>query len=513
MKRLTDQLSYGELTENRPPSRPNTDVWFRFLIDQFLDGVIILGKDGLIHFLNPSAEKLLGKTTQELVGTKLGLTLSPYHVSEIEISLSNNSRRTVEIRLVEIEWKNEQVYLATLRDFTELRRAEQERKQHEVKTHYTKNLESLENLAGGIAHDFNNILLTVIARAGLARRALDLESSAHDHLNQIEKAGLRGGELANQMLIYAGRGKSEIQKVNVSKLIKDMGHLLTASISKPAVFHFEMAKKPLLIQADPTQIQKILLTLISNASEAIGGRHGVITLGTGLIQPNQNYSQHWYIIGELPGDTAVYIEVRDTGCGMSQDMLPKIFDPFYTTKFIGRGLGLAALVGIVRAQGGAVAVASQLGEGTQVRAYFPALVPQETDSRPTTFPTKTWHGSGTILVIDDEEDVCVTSRLILEKIGFRVLTAPDGPRGLAEFRKSLKEIKLVLLDLSMPTMNGQEVFKEIRQLRKDLRVILSSGYSEKEALKLFSSSRPNAFIQKPYQIEGLIEKVRQVLGP
>ena len=205
-----------------------------------------------------------------------------------------------------------------------------------------------------------------------------------------------------------------------------MTHLLGASISKHVVLHYEMAKKPLLIYADPEKFQQVVITLITNASEAIGEHHGIITLGTGSVKLQQENSPHWYIAGDLPTNTAVYLEVRDTGCGMTEDILPKIFDPFFTTKFIGRGLGLAALLGIVRAQGGAVAVSSQLGTGTQVRVFFPSVLPKEQPTQTTTTPDSNWQGNGTILIVDDEEEVRIASQLILQEMGFRVLTANDG---------------------------------------------------------------------------------------
>ena len=399
----------------------------------------------------------------------------------------------------------------TMRHSIERKRAEEERQRLETQMQYTQKLESLGVLAGGIAHDFNNLLMTIVARAGLALRALSPESPVREHIKQIEKAGLRGGELANQMLVYAGRGKPVIQPVNISNLIKEMAHLLHVSISKQAILHQDLDPQPPTIQADIAQLRQIVMNLITNASEAIGERGGMVTLATGSTTIIREDFRDWHVVGDLPSKPCVYLDVRDSGSGMDAETLPKIFDPFFTTKFTGRGLGLAALLGIVRAHGGAVAVWSQPKEGTYFRLFFPCVQTRPLESKVLPDTDLAWRGNGTILVVDDEEDVRIASQLILEETGFHVVTARDGRHGLQVFKEQREGITAVLLDLTMPHMNGEQLFQEIRQLNPTIPVILSSGYTEEDALKRFTGAGINSFIQKPYQVDALITKVRQVL--
>ncbi|RMH31606.1 MAG: response regulator [Nitrospirae bacterium] len=407
----------------------------------------------------------------------------------------------------------EALLIKAIRYAIERKKGELERRRLEAQIQYAQKLESLGVLAGGIAHDFNNLLMTIVARAGLALRALPPDAPGREHLKHIEKAGLRGGDLANQMLTYAGRGKPAIQAVNVSKLIEHMSHLLQISISKRATLTLELASHPPTIQADPAQIRQVVMNLVTNASEAINDHNGQITVATGttLATTDEPTVPDWYVVGHLPPGTGVYIEVRDTGCGMSAETVSKIFDPFFTTKFTGRGLGLAALLGIVRAHSGTVAVKSQPGTGTAVRVTFPSL--ERVKTAPPASPTiqQEWRAQGTVLVVDDEEDVRVASQLILEEIGLQVLTANDGHAGLHTFQKHHEVITAVLLDLTMPGLTSEQLSTEMRRIKPHVPIILSSGYTEEEALRRFSRADVNGFIQKPYQVEALIEKVRQVL--
>ena len=398
-----------------------------------------------------------------------------------------------------------------IRHSVERKKAEKERKRLETQMQYAQKLESLGVLAGGIAHDFNNLLMAIVARAGLALRSIGPDSPAYIHLKHIEKSGLRGGELANQMLTYAGKGKPIIQTVNVTQLIKEMAHLLRVSISKHAILNYELSTDLPPIEADPSQIRQLVMSVLTNASEAIGDDDGTITVTTGTIKTSPDHLKDWYVAGELPQKLCVYIDIRDTGSGMKPETIPKIFDPFFTTKFTGRGLGLAALLGIVRAHNGAVAVKSHLGEGTHVRLLLPSLRAQESESSAPTPADLDWKCTGTVLVVDDEEDVRIASQLILEEIGLTVLTAKDGFVGLEAYKQGKNEITLVLLDLTMPRMNGEQLFKEIRKINQKVPILLSSGYNEEEASKRFQGVGIYGFIQKPYQIDALIEKVRQTI--
>ncbi|MFB3115041.1 MAG: response regulator [Nitrospirales bacterium] len=489
------------------PSHPR----FQLLIEQNVDGMVIVGSDRTIRFVNPAAEAIFGKTWVDLLGTEFCFPLLVGDTTEIDIVTPKGETLQVEMRIVEIDWEEESTYLASLRDITFRKIAEEGRKRTEVQMQQVQKLESLGVLAGGIAHDFNNLLMTIVAHSGLAAKKMTLESPGREHLLKIEQAALRGGELANQMLTYAGRGKPLIQAIHVSKLVEEMGHLLAVSISKRISLVYDLSSHLPMVNVDPAQMRQVVMNLIINASEAIGDRMGIISLRTGEMFVTEDYLSGCHVRGEFEDHTCVFFEVVDTGIGIDSENFEKIFDPFFTTKFTGRGLGLAALLGIVRSHGGAIKVTSELGKGTAFRIILPRTLGIESSSHQQSDIQETPSGKGTILVIDDEDDVRLATQLILEDKGYQVICAQDGLSGLDLFRQHHHDIRAVLLDLTMPHMNGEELFSEIQQIRADVPVVLSSGYSEEEAVRQFAGSPFKAFIQKPYQIEALVEIINHVL--
>jgi len=313
------------------------------------------------------------------------------------------------------------------------------------------------------------------------------------------------------MLTYAGRGKPLIQAIHVSKLVEEMGHLLAVSISKRISLVYDLSSHLPMVNVDPAQIRQVVMNLIVNASEAIGKRMGTITLRTGNMLVTEDYLSGCHVRGEFEDKTCVFLEVVDTGMGIDSETLERIFDPFFTTKFVGRGLGLAALLGIVRSHGGAIKVISELGNGTAFRIILPRTLGVESLTYQQSAQQAIPLDKGTILVVDDEDDVRLAAQMILEDTGYQVLCAHDGLSGLDLFRQHQHDIRAVLLDLTMPPMNGEELFSEIQRIRRDVPVVLSSGYSEEEAVQQFSGKPFNAFIQKPYQIETLVEILKHAL--
>lgn len=491
---------------------PGGEGRFRMLIEQNVDGIIIVGRDGNIRFVNPAAEALLGGTWVDLIGAQCGLPLTVGEPMEVTIPRHADDPILVEMRVVEIEWDHEPSFLASLRDITHRKLAEEERKRTELQMLYVQKLESLGILAGGIAHDFNNLLMTIVAHAGLASKKMAPESPGRDHILKIEQAALRGGELANEMLTYAGKGNPIIQTINLSRLVEEMGHLLAVSVSKRAILTYDLMQHIPPVHADPTQMRQVIMNLIMNASEAIGDRSGTITLRTGKMFVNQAYLDQCQVRGHMNDGECAYLEVQDTGSGMTQETLGKIFDPFFTTKFAGRGLGLAALLGIIRAHNGAIRVTSDFGHGTAFRIFLPCSPLVECADPEKARAAENWQGSGTVLVIDDEEDVRISAQLILEELGFHVLTAENGKRGLELFRAHHHEIRTVLLDLTMPHMSGEDLFKAMRNINPEIHVLLSSGYSEEEVLRRFPQQEGFTFIQKPYPVDALTQKIQALLA-
>ena len=396
-------------------------------------------------------------------------------------------------------------------DITERKQAEERQRNFEAKLQQAQKLESLGVLAGGIAHDFNNLLMGVLGNAEIALLELPPESPARGELQHITTAALRAAELTKQMLAYSGKGKFVVQGLNLSKLVEEMAELLQVSISKKVVLKYNFGDKLPPIEADAAQIRQVVMNLIINAAEAIGEKSGVVTVSTGVMEADHSYLSETYLDENLPEGYYVSLEVADTGCGMDEQTRKKIFDPFFTTKSTGRGLGLAAVLGIVRGHGGALKIYSQPQRGSTFKVLFPASQQAVEESVGPSAREQEWHGSGVILVVDDEETVRITTKLILEKLGFTVLTAEDGRAALEVFRSRVDEIVAVLLDLTMPHLDGEETFRELRRIRPDVRVILCSGYNEQETTNRFAGKGLAGFIQKPYGVRPRGEKMRQVL--
>ncbi len=403
---------------------------------------------------------------------------------------------------------------AALKAGIEERRAAEEReKKLEAKLQQAQKLESLGVLAGGIAHDFNNLLMGVLGNAEIAQLELAPESPAQERIKNITATALRAAELTKQMPAYSGKGKFVVQALNLSTLVEEMAHLIRVSISRKVVLQCNCANNLPTIEADATQIRQVVMNLIINAAEAIGEESGVVSVSTGLIEASRSYFIDAYLDENLPEGYYVSLEVTDTGCGMDEATRQKIFDPFFTTKFVGRGLGLAALLGIVRGHHGAVKIDSEPGRGTTFEVLFPASAQVYEESADRTDAESSWRGSGVVLVVDDEETVRTAAKMMLESQGFTVLTVEGGREALEVFRDRADEIVVVLLDLTMPHLDGEATFRELRRMRPDTKVILSSGYNEQENTNRFAGKGLAGFIQKPYGIRSLSEKIRRVLEP
>jgi PAS domain S-box-containing protein len=388
--------------------------------------------------------------------------------------------------------------------------AEEGRRKLEAQMQQAQKLESLGILAGGIAHDFNNLLTATLGHADLALANLPPESPIRENLKEIDDASRRAAELCRQMLAYSGRGKFVVELINLSRLAQELTHLLQVSVSKKTALRRHFAADLPAIEADPAQVRQVVMNLVINASEAIGDNEGVIAISTGAMHCDEVYLRGSYLAESVSPGTYVYFEVTDTGCGMDAETRSKMFDPFFTTKFAGRGLGLAAVLGIVRSHKGAIKMNSEPGKGTTFRVLFPAST--KTAKRPEPdVASGLWRGSGTILVVDDEEPVRVVAKKMMERWGFHVLTAADGNEAIKLFQENPGRIACVLLDLTMPRKDGVETYRELRRARNDVRVILTSGYTEQEISRRFAGQDIAGFIEKPFEMTTLNAKLREVL--
>ena len=398
-------------------------------------------------------------------------------------------------------------------DITARKAAEEQRWQLEQQMQQTQKLESLGVLAGGIAHDFNNLLTVILGNASLALDELPSMSPARDSLRVIEKTALRAAELCRQMLAYSGQGRFVIETIHLDELICEMASLFKSSLPKKATLDLNLADALPPLRGDPSQIRQVVMNLVINAAEALGDRSGVVTVSTGAMQCRPDDLAGAYREERLTEGMYVWLEVSDTGCGMNSETQRRVFEPFFTTKFTGRGLGLSAVLGIVRGHQGALQVASTPGQGTTFKVLFPAAPPVGPQSAsPPRAPLGAWQGMGIVLLVDDEDSVRTLGARMLERIGFQVLVASDGQEALELYQVRQGEIVLVLLDLTMPYMDGEETFQQLRCFDPQVRVVMTSGYTETEMALRFTGQPRCGFLQKPYTLEGLTRCLREALG-
>ena len=513
---------------------------FSILFHQAPIGYLALDDVGLIHEANETFCRMVGRNRNQLLGSPfadclegddrsvflsryraffknpIGKNLEALIPSGTDAAFHAHMEGTIiATSLGRPQRDNQPLLLLTITDISERKRAEERRLQLERQMQQTQKLESLGVLAGGIAHDFNNLLTIILGNTSLALDDLPPLSPAGESLLTIEKTSLRAAELCRQILAYSGKGRFVIDDIRLGNLVGDMFSLLQSSISKKATLNLNL-KEPLPpLHGDPGQIRQVIMNLVTNASEAVGDRGGVITISTGLMQCSREYLCEPYLYENLAEGLYVWFEVSDTGTGMDQETQRRIFEPFFTTKFTGRGLGLSAVLGIVRGHKGALKVYSKPGKGTTVKVLFPALAEGKFSAEQGGAPkagTWSWKGAGTILVVDDEESVRTLGTRMLERIGFKVLVAADGQEALDIYRKRRDEIALILLDLTMPQMDGEETLHELRRIDAKVRVVISSGYTETEIAPQFAGKPLFGFLQKPYTLSALTQCLRDAMG-
>ena len=421
---------------------------------------------------------------------------------KVQESLENSIKE----RTLELQLTNE--FLR--REMEERQKREEEHRKLEAQVQHAQRLESLGVLAGGIAHDFNNLLASIMGYASLAAMDLPEDSRPRKSVDQVLTAAKSAADLTQQMLAYSGRGTFEVDLLSMTQLIEGVVRLLETTISKKAALKLNLAPDLPAVQGDASQIRQVVMNLITNASESLCESRGVVQVTTGM---------QWAEAGELPSlepgrilpeGRYVSIEVADNGCGMDEDTLGKIFDPFFTTKFTGRGLGLAAVLGIIRGHHGSIRVDSKPGAGTTFRVLFPAAEGSITLELERIVENPAWRSDGVVLVVDDQAAVRNLARTVLERAGLRVLTAADGYEAVEVFTEHAQDIHAVLLDLSMPGMDGVEVFRHLAALIPDVRVVLCSGYNEQDVTTKLEGHRPAGFLRKPYHPSELVERLRTV---
>ena len=403
--------------------------------------------------------------------------------------------------------------LGAVRDVTEARMAEEEQRRLEAQLKEAQKLESLGILAGGIAHDFNNLLAVILGNETLAMSEAEKGSRLAKQLDRIRSAAKHAETLCTQMLTYSGRASISLSPLDLSDLVEEMRELLKASISKKCQLEIYLDPDGTMVEGDPSQLRQVIMNLVTNASESHRDRPGRVTIRTGLVSVAAEYLEGIFRPADFAEGSYVYLQVTDTGEGMKEEISGRIFEPYFSTKFEGRGLGLASVLGIVRGHGGAIKVETKPGGGTTFLVLLPptarAALLAPSPSRPRDATTH----RGTILVVDDEEWVLELAREFLERSDFDVVTADGGREALEILRvDGGKTIDAVVLDLTMPDMDGRETFLEIRALLPDLPVIVASGFGEEATAGRFPLDEIAAFVRKPYEPEDLVDAVHDSLG-
>ena len=386
-----------------------------------------------------------------------------------------------------------------------------ERKVVEEQLRESQKLESLGVLAGGIAHDFNNLLTGILGNASLGLELSPGNSPLRPLLQRLVQASERAADLTRQLLAYAGKGRFILSAINLSRLVQEISGLVRASFPGSVRLELQLAPEMPAIEADPAQIQQIVMNLLLNAAESIpGDRSGLVTVRTfELMATEEDFRGTLPSSHPQPGRYAV-LEVIDDGSGMEPATQGRIFEPFFTTKFTGRGLGLSAVLGIVSSYHGVLRVESHVGVGTRFRLLLPA---SEKAVEAPKMSVPGVRGSGTILIVDDEPLVLAVTRNALEQSGYQVLAATNGMEALKILKQSGDDVKVVILDVTMPGMSGEETLKRLKTIRPDVPVILSTGLSEMETAERFAGARLAGFLQKPYTASQLAEKVKSAMQP
>ncbi|MGZ3423877.1 MAG: hybrid sensor histidine kinase/response regulator [Polyangiales bacterium] len=508
--------------ENALAALKASEERFRTLSAAAVEGVFIHA-EGKIVLVNGAGAAMFGIDPESMVGVPITELATPEsratvheHIQrgasepyEVVARRMDGSTFPVEVRGRTLLHQGRPTRVSILRDITDRRRQEAEQRALSERVRQTQKLESLGVLAGGVAHDFNNILTVIANEVELAKRDSALAKETVAHLEAITLATGRAADLCRQMMAYTGKTAIAREAVDLRALVLEMSSMLEVSISKNVTLVRELAPELPTTLGDPTQLRQIVMNLVINASEAIGESPGTVRVSTGSGTYAAEAFARSAAGGDPPAGEYVWLEVRDDGIGMDEKTIARMFDPFFSTKFVGRGLGMAAVLGIVRGHAGAIDVESAPARGTRIRVFLPASAARHaTEPAASTQPTE---GHGVVLVVDDERSVRMTTQLLLERCGYQVVAARDGAEAVEIVRG--RHVDAALVDLTMPGMDGIQTVRALRQVVPGLPAVISSGYGTARLGDVQSEGEgaPDAVLPKPFTVQQLVSVLQKVM--
>ena len=515
----------ARLLEQENTSLLLSEERFRGLVNSMTNiGVLAVDSQGVVTFWNDTCEKLYGYGSSEACGTKLSELIVPDHLIEwitsfirtqeeekqFDVNLRAKSGSLKSVRLSLVPFKEDETFIIQV-DLTSQRYAENQRSLIEAQMRRTQKLEALGTLAGGIAHDFNNLLQGILGNAAMLCKTLSKDSPQLIKAERIQSAAERSADLCTQMLDYTGVKPVSHQLMDINHVIRDISVLMETSLPKDVKLVMDLSNRVPPVVGDRSQMRQVIMNLVLNGAESIEGS-GQVSISTDFVYRRREQFRD-NLLEESPDDgDFLLLKVRDTGAGIDAEALTRIFDPFYSTKQTGRGLGLAAVLGIIRGHSGVIMVHSKPDFGTEFSVYLHAAQEDELTEIITDPVETTENLAGKrILVVDDEEIVRETIHAILSSMGFEVVTVPGGAEALALLEKG--EIPdLMMLDLTMPGLSGAEVFSRLQGMEMSFPVLVVSGYSKEKLSSLFPGEGPNGFLQKPFSPEALIVALNEIFS-
>ncbi len=510
IKRAIDRQQLVDRTERLVEDLKRREENLRHVVSGSSDAMLVTDPEGSVLFANPAAADLFERPAHDLLGTRPELPLDPGGPRDVRFDRGPDEVRIASLNVVEIDWENSKALLATLQDVTERRFAESQIRSIEQRQSLFHRLKSVEGLARGVAHQFNNVIAAISGSVELA--AMDwadvTTAPVPESMNNIRDAAARGAELTRQLVGFAGMPSETKSAVVFSDLIQDIASFLGIMAGSKCQLECDSPAEMPPFRADASQMRQAIGNLVSNAAEALGDGGGTIRITTGEFDADEGYLRECVGSEGMRPGSYVFLQVQDGGKGMERETIRRMFDPFFTTSGKGRGLGLAAVMGIVRGHGGGVHAASEMPGGSSIRLLFPiTLKPNSTGVRAKPALLQ----GGTVLVVEDEEDVMMMTLAMLSRLGLTCLEARDGDQALKLFSENREKIDVVLLDLILPGMNGVDAYGKIRELDGQVPIIICSGCEQQEVMPRIQVTGRTDYLQKPYESRDLVEKLREIL--